>query len=1740
MKKGHSKNKRRWISLLLALTISLGHMLPTAHAVSPPVLAVTSVGNSSSDVYNVRNLNEFRTALSNYVGSRSDITINLTNDITVNTTLSIDGENLLAFPSAKRSYGSKLTITSSNGSSLITRAGNHDTATLTIAHKSNVVLTNLNIRSDYTSSLAIFEVNDGTTLTVSDGVTIDSKVTRVMSNETNFSIVVKSGGTLNVYGGDVNSVKVNRPISSSARDAIITFGGAATVAEYYLSTHATLKLGTGDNSPKPEMLIGLVGSGLVISNVEHSALEHFFIKEQYYELEYNERDREILSIHNPPPRPKPEPVEPEEPEEEREPNDLNEKAILNAVADFGMNVNDYKLDTTSHPLEEFIPQRGAMGLYLADMNNPGDWEGKSKILAPINHNPSEETLKIAGGHDNIKSAMGPGLLFDNSWEYKYADNSAASSTSKFHPYFSNSVAVDFNNDGIDEIFEVRYYKGTSYVSSNKWGESTSEYRILFTVYQRVGLKYKVVYQTTHSAESWISSVSADKSRGLTALAAGSFISSYTNQQQVAVYIPSKTAPEIRIYRPEFTKNANGVNTVNGFVVADTIHLDDYKGLNSSWDLPMVQLESANMRDTRVDELIINISMPLTSSYKNHDQSTYLLVYREYSQRFKSALSASSTERLRFSAAQKYKPLNSNDDRDLVFVAGWSNTYDSKDSVGKLQEKYLYSTLYYDAGSSEYKLTGFNSISSLKSLKRDNSMIPPIALAVGSMVDTELHVFLNGVLCKATFSKNGNVPSLTLSRALDITLSKTNYAYVDRAYFIPFQNNNTRLNQLVYTTTSRSSSLGMGIADDLSDYHIGWIWLEDVRIDPTTKATNYIIKGGKSTNSFYFSGGDNEFGSSFVLFPIRGMNNNINYKYTGNAYAWSEPIIDTIMTSVPYYSDVDYGGSPGSTTVSITNSDSTSEGKQWKAGASLFLGGSATFGAKFLGQEGKVGGGFDLEFMFDWSKSRVETDTKSTSINFSAAPGETNLLVKAAPTIMYTYSVDFPEILVTKELYDQMKKSEEVIDEVTESHTSIDDLIIKDSSLGGDIIGYIPAGVEDIQYSLLYPPLFSIVSLDEYNALAKQHKMTPLDIEAVYAHKPGSPETYPKDTVDLRTMNDENGDDTLMSSTQMSVRPSSNSFGFGFGTDHSKSIDQSYSFGGSISAFGSMSGEAGVILKVGLEGHLGGRVRGGGGWSTGTTEASSNAFSSSISNLPTSIDNNNYNYSVQMHYWQNQGNERMGIPEGVKVIGFTTDGNGWVNLPANLPRNFRVDHTTNSDASLAWDIPTDTKAEFYKIFEKPHNRADFTELPDRINPTDGHFLIRNLDAGSMFDYAIRAVRTAANGLAINSTLGSPITIQTKGKTGPHIIKPPNHSYVKEGETARFEVTAVKEEGKTGDLIYQWQAYIRGGNNVIGSWENIANATAPELVIGNVTPDMNGDLFRVIVSQQGNTNPADYSRAVNLWVNDTYNPEQPNISLTITDTNGQQIEHINGDEFVVNGDITLKANVRDSRNNTLTNKDGAAVFVVFGLNDGIIAPFFTGELEYNPQTAHFESILYHRDIDQRAIVHIVAFFSSYEPTGPQSGFLSAQDIREIIEGFIANAAEKEEEQEQEAVIIIVEDENEAENEGDIENDISDDDYGDDEYEDYGDVESLPLLYSSNSSDPGYYEVRLLEFLHSKNVFPSNPLIIITDRAHASTAPNTVAEVNPKTGVHSFSIITIIGTFSVAFGSLMMIVKRRKNKI
>lgn len=141
----------------------------------------------------------------------------------------------------------------------------------------------------------------------------------------------------------------------------------------------------------------------------------------------------------------------------------------------------------------------------------------------------------------------------------------------------------------------------------------------------------------------------------------------------------------------------------------------------------------------------------------------------------------------------------------------------------------------------------------------------------------------------------------------------------------------------------------------------------------------------------------------------------------------------------------------------------------------------------------------------------------------------------------------------------------------------------------------------------------------------------------------------------------------------------------------------------------------------------------------------------------------------------------------------------------------------------------------------------------LNTSTGEITGTPTDVGtSPYTFSVTATNTAGTSSAV------PFTIVVQ--TGPAITAQPSNQSVTVGNSAVFSVAASSTPTVSG---YQWQRSTNSG----GSWFNLSDtgaysgSSSPSLTVANTTTSMNGDQFRVIVT---NTIGTSTSNAATLTV------------------------------------------------------------------------------------------------------------------------------------------------------------------------------------------------------------------------------------------------------------------------------------
>lgn len=195
----------------------------------------------------------------------------------------------------------------------------------------------------------------------------------------------------------------------------------------------------------------------------------------------------------------------------------------------------------SNPLEGYSEVE-ISELLISKMNGRDDehWEGQFKVLENIIKKPSASAFDINTMDDRLVGNP-----------FSYSEN-YPSSNKNIRPQTMNSIAVDLNGDGIDEIFET-----TLYVDYNFRYEPYEISMVDTKVYQKnpyTGYYWQELYKMTSALSSeysddptFVADIEANTSKAYTALAVGDYDSD--GLEEVAAYIPSQNGgcPFIQLY-----------------------------------------------------------------------------------------------------------------------------------------------------------------------------------------------------------------------------------------------------------------------------------------------------------------------------------------------------------------------------------------------------------------------------------------------------------------------------------------------------------------------------------------------------------------------------------------------------------------------------------------------------------------------------------------------------------------------------------------------------------------------------------------------------------------------------------------------------------------------------------------------------------------------------------------------------------------------------------------------------------------------------------------------------------------------------------------------------------------------------------------------------------------------------------------------------------------------------------------
>ena len=557
-------------------------------------------------------------------------------------------------------------------------------------------------------------------------------------------------------------------------------------------------------------------------------------------------------------------------------------------------------------------------------------------------------------------------------------------------------------------------------------------------------------------------------------------------------------------------------------------------------------------------------------------------------------------------------------------------------------------------------------------------------------------------------------------------------------------------------------------------------------ETTTKAVNasyekltlgsvYMVAANPSEN--YQNRSSADFSTAICLANTDKDSSYMNYSGK-HYYTYTDPEVLAVLASPPYFSDLmdrdDLSGNYAESTTTYSKTEGSSSGSSVSATISI---GAYVAYEQDIQVFGVTVASFEAEaaiighFTFDTEK----TSTLEQTVTYSAAAGEDRVAFYSIPMEIYEYTSYVP---------DGTGGYKEVLTTVNIPHEAA----------------------------------IRLLSLDEYESIAKDYRVLPTIAENALTHTVGDPSTYPTRSDGYRVIAEYTG-------TPAAVGFSSTEGGSGISQEIAMSTEKSTAFSASAEVEAKVGGGAGGF-KVGV---IAGAEIGAG---MVTISTSGSSFSGEMQDMPIEAQAYNYglNWRIFCYQYTNGG-------RSFPVVSYIVSG---ISKPPSLPGDFRQDisNTTDDSATLTWSYDQ-TVAGFnlYRYYEFPDGSGSYeiAYIPFsqavRYDQTTGTYYFSYTDKGlSPYTEYFYQIQTLRGGAPTKSIYSEPMSCRTKTTVGyPSItISGLNEQsgYLPIYPDADSTATAtVANPSSYKSLSYQWQKLTDG------SWKDLSGKTDAGLTISN---------------------------------------------------------------------------------------------------------------------------------------------------------------------------------------------------------------------------------------------------------------------------------------------------------------------
>lgn len=363
------------------------------------------------------------------------------------------------------------------------------------------------------------------------------------------------------------------------------------------------------------------------------------------------------------------------------------------------------------------------------------------------------------------------------------------------------------------------------------------------------------------------------------------------------------------------------------------------------------------------------------------------------------------------------------------------------------------------------------------------------------------------------------------------------------------------------------------------------------------------------------------------------------------------------------------------------------------------------------------------------------------------------------------------------------------------------------------------------------PSMNMVSVDTYNKAASAYEGMQQIGSNLHLGTSGQPNTY-RSSLPSGKHSEQSGKvgHYKDSGTQLQSFTAATSSGVTF----------DYTYEGSVQMYGVVGG-----------------FKAGGGYHWGASAGTEKVNTNTITKLGsvTGGGDSRYNFDWSFGTWTVPFNG-----DEVPVLGYVVSN---VTAPPSPAQDLSLSEQTTNSMVLSWESG-DRPAEYYKIYRYlEDNKEEPFVLIDTVDAAESssgqyEYTLKDLAPNTKYQYAITSGYYTSQEESVESEIIAGTTL-ANDKSRPDINGPDN-AIVQMNGSATFEVLA-SVPAEYSSTRYQWQQRLPGKK-----WGNIAGATRDSYTVKSVTSDLNGAMYRCVVTcYDGARTPISfYSDAATLTV------------------------------------------------------------------------------------------------------------------------------------------------------------------------------------------------------------------------------------------------------------------------------------